>query len=363
MGKIVKIVFVYSLLFVFASCGTNTDKGFLTIPVGSVMDTPLSLSEIAGNVEAFELELTEQSLISRVKRVFHTEDYIFICGSKYIMLFDKTGKFIRQIGSVGQGPGEFTTIADVAADMKNKLLFILASGKIICYDFDGNLMKESSSGSYGGGIKYLYYVDDALKLLVESVVTLDGNKKKQTVLYTLDDNLLKSDSVEVHTIDSRWIWNNLYDDFISYDGENVYLYYPDLSQNTFILDTLYRLNNRKLTPYLNLSFTNNGLNTSGEKNIYIMNIYKSSRYVFSNYMLPVPVNERRNPECCLCYDTKTGKCYNMKEGYKDDIHTGEVVKIRPFDSDSNMFYYLHTDMDDSVKEEPNPTLYIGTLKK
>ena len=80
-------------------------------------------------------------------------------------------------------------------------------------------------------------------------------------------------------------------------------------------------------------------------------------------MLPAPENTYRNPEYFFCYDTKIGKGYDVAEGYTDDIHTGEVVKIRPFSSDANKFYYLHTNMDDSVKEEPNPTLYIGTLKK
>ena len=53
----------------------------------------------------------------------------------------------------------------------------------------------------------------------------------------------------------------------------------------------------------------------------------------------------------------------MKDGYKDDIYTGENVKIRPLNSDANQFYFLHTEISDTDLEEPNPTLYIGRLKK
>lgn len=55
----------------------------------------------------------------------------------------------------------------------------------------------------------------------------------------------------------------------------------------------------------------------------------------------------------------------MKDGYTDDINKiGERVSIRPFDSDPERFYYLYTDKDQAVGlDEPNPTLYIGTLKK
>jgi hypothetical protein len=54
----------------------------------------------------------------------------------------------------------------------------------------------------------------------------------------------------------------------------------------------------------------------------------------------------------------------MKDGYTDDIHNlPDRVNIRPFDSDSERFYYLHTNMKPDDLEEPNPTLYIGKLKK
>ncbi len=54
----------------------------------------------------------------------------------------------------------------------------------------------------------------------------------------------------------------------------------------------------------------------------------------------------------------------MQEGFLDDIHTHEKVKIRLFNTHPDLFYYFHTpinDMEDT--EEPNPILYIGYLKK
>lgn len=69
-------------------------------------------------------------------------------------------------------------------------------------------------------------------------------------------------------------------------------------------------------------------------------------------------------EYLFCYDTKTGKGYNMQGGYTDDIKQIEKrVYIRPFNLDTERFYYLHTTMKPGDLEEPNPTLYIGKLKK
>ncbi|MDR1881370.1 MAG: hypothetical protein LBR26_01120 [Prevotella sp.] len=39
------------------------------------------------------------------------------------------------------------------------------------------------------------------------------------------------------------------------------------------------------------------------------------------------------------------------------------VLFPSFDSDADKFYFFHTHMDTDALEEPNPTLYIGTLKK
>jgi hypothetical protein len=89
-------------------------------------------------------------------------------------------------------------------------------------------------------------------------------------------------------------------------------------------------------------------------------MYKSSRFVFAVFGHVI-----RNEYYRFCYDTKTGKGFTMKDGYTDDIHNiADRVSIRPLDSDVEKFYYVHTNLDENDSlEEPNPTLYIGTLKK
>jgi len=54
----------------------------------------------------------------------------------------------------------------------------------------------------------------------------------------------------------------------------------------------------------------------------------------------------------------------MQDGYTDDIHHIEKrVSIRPLNSNAELFYYRHTHMNPDDLDEPNPTLYIGKLKK
>jgi hypothetical protein len=88
-------------------------------------------------------------------------------------------------------------------------------------------------------------------------------------------------------------------------------------------------------------------------------MYRSSRYVFAVYG-----NNAENIFYRFCYDTRTGKGYNMEDGFTDDIHQIEKrVSIHPFNLNTEMFYFWYTHMKPDDLEEPNPTLYIGKLKK
>ena len=155
-----------------------------------------------------------------------------------------------------------------------------------------------------------------------------------------------------------------YEDFILKGKSSTYVYYSDLyydqqiPKEIVVRDTLYRFDENRLIPDIKLKFKNDGI--SGDKKyIGLFNIFRSSRYVFAVYY-----NMQNSNNNFLCYDTKTGKGYNMQDGFIDDIHKIErPVKIRPFNYDTEMFYYLHTNIKPDDFEEPNPTLYIGKLKK
>ncbi|HBF96183.1 MAG TPA: hypothetical protein DDZ57_04265 [Porphyromonadaceae bacterium] len=90
-----------------------------------------------------------------------------IIGKKYIAVFsysfmplklyDKQGKFIRNIGKIGQGPGEYGVINNVYMDEKADRIYILAfdTDKVLVYDFEGNILDPISLAErvqYGNSI-------------------------------------------------------------------------------------------------------------------------------------------------------------------------------------------------------------------
>jgi hypothetical protein len=361
--KIINTFFLISFSL-FLSCNREAkQREMLEIPIDIDQNISLPLSEIAEEITAIELELTDESLINtdNIQRIIITENDVIIAELNKIMVFNKDGKFVRTIGSRGQGPGEYRMINNLTFDEKNKRLFVNAFIKIICYDLNGNLIRESNIRSQD-----IHYNNDEILTIADySRVTDEKGLHSRSVVYWLNDEFQIMDSCAIRNVyyEQESFFSIMNATYFSYGNSTVYFYYADLDLNTLNAiqrDTLYRLENKRFIPELKLKFKNDGIDNSGKKVIGLSEIYRSSRYIFAVYY-----NSRLNPIpfYYFCYDTQTGKGYNIK-GYTDDIHPiKDEIILHPNSLDTEMFYYLHTNMKPDDLEEPNPTLYIGKLKK
>lgn len=118
-----------------------------TVPFEKSIETEkeLKLSEIADRIDYIPLETNAEGLISYIKKIVPTKEYIFIHDMKNgIQQFDRQGKFVRNIAGKGQGPGEYTYIADFQIDESSKRIYILSghSYRMLTYGFDGDFISE-----------------------------------------------------------------------------------------------------------------------------------------------------------------------------------------------------------------------------
>ena len=89
--------------------------------------------------------LVEQSLIQRISKVIEYNSCLYILDSrqKAILIFDKTGKFISKIHTVGRAPSEYSLLYDIAINTYSETLDALdPMGKIITYDLKGNYISS-----------------------------------------------------------------------------------------------------------------------------------------------------------------------------------------------------------------------------
>jgi hypothetical protein len=243
---------------------------------------------------------------------------------------------------------------DIAVDTKNEYLYITDGYKIMCYDLQGNVIKKNASIA---DCEYLRFINGELTVLSVYFGQKDGDGFfNRTVLYRMNRDLQTTDSVEVKKVFMERISGTLNPrmDYITSGDSGTYLYYPVLTAEPGLRDTLYRLTDRNLIPDLKLKFAGEGVTDGNRKTIALLNIYKSSRFVFAYY-------QQKGGAYHFCYDSRTGRGFNMKDGFSDDVHNTGKADIRPLNVNSEMFYYLHT-ADEYISEEPNPVLYIGILK-
>jgi hypothetical protein len=113
-----------------------------TIDLDSVEpEDTIKLSTFFKRINTIILEDSDYAIIGEISAIQVFEDYIFVLdknSAKKLFIFDKTGKYIRQIGSLGQGPGEYYSVYDFYVDIKNEEIYLLDNHvqKIHKYNFE-----------------------------------------------------------------------------------------------------------------------------------------------------------------------------------------------------------------------------------
>lgn len=129
----------------------QSENTFYTIDFPKILKSQkeIPISDIAESVEYIPLETTEESILSRVWDAKFTNDYIFIhqygtAGSAlFLTQFDRKGKFIRHIGKIGRGPGEYLLMRTFSIREENQLIYIQSNWKneLLVYTFEGEYLK------------------------------------------------------------------------------------------------------------------------------------------------------------------------------------------------------------------------------
>lgn len=91
-------------------------------------------------------------------------------------LFDKaTGRFIRNIGAIGQGPGEYQWIYHVVMDEKNDRIYLNCTmdPAILAYDFSGNFLKKIHIPGIDQMRKVRFTANDSI--ITSFIMTFDGD--------------------------------------------------------------------------------------------------------------------------------------------------------------------------------------------
>lgn len=148
-----KNTFIILTLVLLVSCYNKKEQRVLSssIPVLHGISDTVTASTLFDDFEYISLETTKQSIFGNIDKLIVHNDNFFILDKailKKIIVFSKSGKYIRTIGNLGKGPGEYSNIEDFTIDKKTDNIIILYyPSTVITYDSKGTFISQKKLSS------------------------------------------------------------------------------------------------------------------------------------------------------------------------------------------------------------------------
>lgn len=76
-------------------------------------------------------------------KIIFSDSFIFISDGEKLLQFERSGKFIKQIGTVGRGPGQYLEPINFCIDEKKSIIYIINGRSVMEFDFNGQYKGSS----------------------------------------------------------------------------------------------------------------------------------------------------------------------------------------------------------------------------
>lgn len=194
------LVSIVSIVLFIISCKSQKKNLYEFDPI-SLTENAINLSEIADNVTYIPLDKTFP--LGLIYKYEFVNNSIYLSAKDIgILVYNRDGKFLRRIGKIGRGPGEYIFPVFFTVDNKTETTYVLDSGGIIkVYSKTGRFLRNLSLKDYGESTDNINLFDS--KLLVHYMVQFPETKYDWIVLDSLG-NLLRSKNMTIQSITTKW---------------------------------------------------------------------------------------------------------------------------------------------------------------
>ena len=373
-------VFLFSVVMLLSACaGKNVEQPVtdevepmepeypITVPfeVGVGVEREIKLSDIADSVQYVPLETNDKCLIDFINsgKVVKTGKYWFVSSNTRLYQYTADGKFVRNIGSRGGGPGEFNYFQQIDVNEDTGLIFMLTtSGKVNVY--------EMATGKFLYDIKIpdketaqFAMLNDTL--VVAFMLNSSGQQKERIYISGQKGNILntfyRSDLFEVKS-GTRWLMMS---------GIDRYMFrYKDLiCYKEFYNDTLFVVTEKELQPRYVFDLGKYSIPIDcrmeacdGDWKTYntVAAPYIRNQVIETDSLLFMPYNywagEKQRERHMVLYDKKTKECFSVPSGYIKNDFPG-ALPLRPATSLDRNILVSVWEVGDLMKEaEKNPAV-------
>ena len=167
-----KFATVSILILLMVSCGREKTKigasaeHIITVNEKDV-NTKRKASDVFSGITLVPLETSNNSLMGGINKIVPVGDTLFLQDNKgkSILLFDRSGIFLKKIHRLGRGPGEYITLDDFTVTRSGKIIILDGEHhKLIFLDRDGTYLSQ----------QVLPVHADALECINDSLVVFNG---------------------------------------------------------------------------------------------------------------------------------------------------------------------------------------------
>lgn len=194
--KAMKNILIIALLALVACNSAPQAPHMVTIDPKA--DQIINLADKVETVELVRLELTDKSMLSLITGVLEYDDKYIVSSSsgQSICVFDKQGKFLYNIGSVGRADNEYLVIGRIMLDEKQEQLIVydIMSCRLVYYTMSGEFVKAESLKDIEGSFDEIINLPNGNFLIYRYAHT----SKNSTSLNTLREITPSGEVVATH---------------------------------------------------------------------------------------------------------------------------------------------------------------------
>ena len=129
----------------------NSNPNITTISV--FQPVPIDVKTIITEIGFIKLDTAIEATVTPSElRVYKNRIYIRDGRTESVLMFDRSGRFIKKIGMIGRGPKEFLSMRSIEIDYFRDRLYITDAfgSKTMAFDLDGNYLFTVPLGDAGG---------------------------------------------------------------------------------------------------------------------------------------------------------------------------------------------------------------------
>ena len=288
------------------SCKSGEPSANNLLDIDAAAPLSLNMSDYFEDIEYIPLETAEDCFVGRIRSLQIMDEFIVVISSGDCLVFDrKTGKFIRRIGTKGNGPNEYYSFiqGDGVNGKKNTIIAAKATGLIEYSLIDGSVVEPPITASiqlpFAG--KYMNIDNDSW---VKGSLNIAGDLETQLVFF---DREKVTDSVA-----NTSVFENKKNSFFMNPSEILFYRYNNNVLYKFLYnDTIFNISNKKLVPQwiLKTQYPMSAvadfrgdpqkLNEKSPNHHFVTNIHETDNYLLFNSsyqkkILPFLFSKKKN---------------------------------------------------------------------